>query len=231
MRRTLDETRTLLLDTALRLLYEKGLFVAVTHIRLADVAREADLTTGAAYRIWERQEDFHRDLAVAAVRHREIDSIQATFDRVHQAIAEGAPLAEVLRLGALAGLYPNGPTDPFLITLALRAASGNVPELAEASRLRHAESMAAFEALYQALLHRYGRTMRPPFGLEALSHSLAALSEGFAMQTMSGVAHPTYELDPTDPRIGREWTLLGVAVEALVDRLTVEALVDRLTVE
>jgi AcrR family transcriptional regulator len=205
------------------MLYDKGLFVAVTHIRLADVAKEADLTTGAAYRIWERQDDFHRDLAVAAVRHREIVSIQATFDRIHQAIADKAPLAEVLRLGALAGLYnTQGPNDPFLITLALRAASGNVPELAEASRLRHTESMAAFEELYGALLHHYRRRMRPPFGIEALSHSLAALSEGFAMQTMSGVAHPSYELDGFDPMVGREWTLLGIAVETLVDRLTIE---------
>ena len=223
MRRTLDETRALLLDTGLRMLYAKGLFVAVTHVRLADVANEADLTTGAAYRIWERQEDFHRDLAVAAVRHRDIDSIQATVERVRQAIADKAPLAEVLRLGAQAGLYPHGPTDPFLITLALRAASGNVPEVAEASRLRHAESMAAFEGLYRALLQHYGRRMRPPFGIEALSHALAALSEGFAMQTMSGVTHPTYELDRNDPKVGREWTLIGVAVETLVDRLTIEA--------
>ena len=43
------------------------------------------------------------------------------------------------------------------------------------------------------------------------------------MQTMSGVTHPTYELDRNDPKVGREWTLLGVAVETLVDRLTIEA--------
>lgn len=220
MRRTLEETRALLLETGLRCLYDKGLFVAVTHIRLGDVAREAGLTTGAAYRIWAGQEDFHRDLALAAIRHRDVASIQATFGRIHEAIAAKAPLAEVLRLGALAGLYPQGPTDPFIITLALRAASGSVPELAEASRARHGESMAAFEELYGALLRHYGRRMRPPFGIEALSHAIAALSEGFAMQTMSGVPHPTYELDDVEAEVGRDWTLLGIALEAVVDRLT-----------
>lgn len=220
MRRTLEETRALLIETGLTCLYDKGLFVAVTHIRLADVAQEAGLTTGAAYRIWANQEDYHLDLAIAAVRHRDIASIQATFGRIHEAIEAQAPLGEVLRLGALAGLHSEGPTDPFLITLALRAASGAVPELAEASRARHRESMAAFEQLYAALLQRYGRRMRPPFGIEALSHALAALSEGFAMQTMSGVPHPTYGLDGFGPDVGREWTLLGVAVEAIVERLT-----------
>jgi hypothetical protein len=49
---------------------------------------------------------------------------------------------------------------------------------------------------------------------------MAALSEGFAMQTMSGVPHPNYELDDMGPDVGRDWTLLAVAVEAVVDRLT-----------
>lgn len=220
MRRTLDETRSLLLDTAVRQLHERGLFVAVTHIRLAEVAKAADLTTGAAYRVWERQEDFHLDLAVEAVRRRHIESIHGTVQSIFRAVDANAPLAEVLRAGSVAHMYLNSPNDPFLIALSLRTLSGAVPELAEASQVRHRESMAAFEALYAALLVRYGLQIRSPFEISALSHALAALTEGFAMQTMTGIDHLMYELDDRGAGVGTEWSLLGVAVEALVDRLT-----------
>ena len=220
MRRTLDETRSLLLDTGVRQLHERGLFVAVTHVRLADVAKAADLTTGAAYRVWERQEDFHRDLAVAAIRHRHIESIHGTVQSIFRAVDQNAPLAEVLRIGSVAHMYLNSPTDPFLIALSLRTLSGAVPALAEASQTRHRESMAAFEVLYETLLARYGRQVRAPFEISALSHALAALTEGFAMQSMTGIDHLMYELDDRGEGVGVEWSLLGVAVEALVERLT-----------
>ncbi len=42
----------------------------VQHIRLQEVLRTVGLTTGAAYRIWADQDDFHRDLAVELVRLR-----------------------------------------------------------------------------------------------------------------------------------------------------------------
>jgi len=220
MRRTLDETRALLLRTGLELLHDRGLFVAVTHIRLADVARAADLTTGAAYRIWERQEDFHLDLAVAAIRHRNEHSLKATVVQIHDALDAGAPLAEVLRIGAIAHRYLVSPTDPFLIALSLRTLSTAVPELADAAQARHAESMEAFEGLYRVVLDRYRRRIRPPMGIEALSHALAALSEGFAMQTMSGIEHPCYELPDLPPGVGSDWSLLALAVEGVVERLT-----------
>lgn len=220
MRRTLDETRELLLETGLRQLHERGLFVAVTHIRLADVATAADLTTGAAYRVWANQEEFHRDLAVEAIRYRDTESIHATVQRIFQAVDAGAPLSEVLRVGSVAHRYLNSPNDPFLIALSLRTLSGAVSSLAEASQVRHRESMASFEMLYQAMLDRYGRRMRSPFEIDALSHALAALTEGFAMQTMSGIDHLEYELDDLPDGVGREWSLLGVAVEGLVERLT-----------
>jgi AcrR family transcriptional regulator len=184
------------------------------------VAKAADLTTGAAYRVWERQEDFHRDLAAAAIGYRESETIHRTVQLIYRAVEDGAPLSEVLRVGAHAHLHLNSPTDPFLIALSLRTLSGAVPALAEASMQRHADSMAAFEQLYQVMLDRYGRRMRPPLQIGALSHALAALTEGFAMQTMTGLEHPSYELDEVDPGVGREWTLVGLAVEGIVERLT-----------
>lgn len=209
MRRTLDQTRELLLRTGVEQLHDRGLFVAVTHIRLADVAVAADLTTGAAYRVWARQEDFHRDLAVAAVRHRDEETIHRTVQRIHEAVDRGSPLSEVLRVGALAQLQESSPNDPFQIALGLRMLSGAVSEVADASRQRHAESTAAFARLYEAMLNRYGRRVRPPLGVDALADALAALSEGFALQSLSGLEHRTYELDGLGDGVGKEWTLIA----------------------
>jgi AcrR family transcriptional regulator len=90
-RRTADETRTLILEAAIQLLLERGVTAGVQHVRLQEVLRTVGLTTGAAYRIWNDQDDFHRDLAVAmvgvrfappvtsAVRHRESIDAFAEF--------------------------------------------------------------------------------------------------------------------------------------------------------
>lgn len=220
MRRTLEETRALLLRTGVGLLHDRGLFVAVTHVRLSDVAKAADLTTGAAYRVWERQEDFHRDLAVAAVRYRSEETLHRTIQQIHAAVDGGAPLSEVLRIGALAQLQVSSPTDPFQIALGLRMLSGAVAEVAEASRQRHAESTAAFGQLYDAMLNRYDRRMRAPLDVQAMADALAALTEGFALQSLSGLPHPTFELDDLPDGVGREWTLIGLAIEGIVERLT-----------
>lgn len=219
MRRSREETKDLLLRTALDQLRDKGLFVAVTHVRLTDVVRAAGLTTGAAYKVWERQEDFHRDLAVEAVRFREELAIARTVQLIHEAVDGGAPLREVLRVGSVAHLHPPEAGDPFLVALALRTLSPSVPEVAEAARARHAESIDAFEQLYVAMLARFRRRIRAPFELRDLSNALAAITEGFALQSLAGLDHATYDLDG-DGRTGGEWTLLAVTVEALVDRFT-----------
>src|SRR5690606_4054701 len=81
-RRTAAETRQLLLDTGVEMLYETGISPPVAHIRLQNVLRRAGLTTGAAYRIWANQEDFQLDLAEEATlrRHDERLPIEPTQD-------------------------------------------------------------------------------------------------------------------------------------------------------
>ena len=67
VRRTAEDTRRLILEAGLQMLLERGATAGVQHIRLQEVLRSVGLTTGAAYRIWTDQTDFHRDLAVEMV--------------------------------------------------------------------------------------------------------------------------------------------------------------------
>ena len=219
-RRTTEDTRQLLLDVALKALHERGVHVAVTHVRLSDVATEAGLTTGAAYRCWPNQETFHRDLAVAAVHWRDHGSIANTVDRIRTLVNDRAPLAEVLRVGAAANIYRYPDDAPFLISVALRTCAPADSELGAAARERLASSIENFSSLYDALLHWYGRRMRSPFTIDDLALTLAALSEGFTIQSMAGTSHATVDRDDTAEGVGREWTLLGCAVESIVERYT-----------
>lgn len=219
-RRTTEDTRQLLLDVALQVLHERGVHVAVTHVRLSDVAAEAGLTTGAAYRCWPNQDTFHRDLAVAAVHWRDHGSIANTVERIRTLVNDRAPLAEVLRVGAAANIYRYPDDGPFLISVALRTCAPADGELGAAARERLDSSIENFSSLYEALLHWYGRRMRAPFTIEDLALTLAALSEGFTIQSMAGTPHATVERDDTEEGVGREWTLLGCAVESIVERYT-----------
>jgi AcrR family transcriptional regulator len=228
-RRTSAETRKLLLDTGIAMLHEQGVTAGVAHIRLRDVLKRAGLTTGAAYRLWSDQSEFHHDLAVAATRWRDDSPLSRTVVAIRQLVENKAPLRAVIRRAAathiegLVGVEEDDeewPSNSFLTTLALRAAAGNTEELRAASSDRHHDSLSSFVDLYAALLRAYGRRMRPPFTLQHIAVALAALGEGFALQAIEGEEHPVVVLPDDDGDGEEEWTLFAVAVDALVDALT-----------
>ena len=101
----------------------------------------------------------------------------------------------------------------------LRASARFDDELAAAARERVDEGIAAHEQLHEVLMSRYHRRVRPPLTLRDFSTIIAAVADGFAVQDV-GRAHPRVEVEPGRPGVGREWTLLGIAVWALVDQLT-----------
>ena len=219
-RRSLDETRQLLLDVGLRCLYERGVTIGVTHVKLGDVAMSAGLTTGAAYRCWDSQEAFHHDLAVAAMRWRDRHAIAATVEGIKDLVDQRASWREVVRVGAAANLDSFQRDRSFVTSIALRVCAHFDDALERASKERLGSALEQFAALYDGLLTVYGRRMRPPFTLEHFTTMIAALSDGFVVQTLSGIEHPVVEIDHGDQTIGRDWTLMAAAVEAFVDAFT-----------
>jgi AcrR family transcriptional regulator len=219
-RRSAAQTRALLIDTALGMLHERGPVAGVGHIRLSDVVERAGLTTGAAYRLWDDQRAFHGELAIAAVRWRDAMSTAKTIARIEDAVAAGAPWPEVVRLGADANLHQFPEDIAFLTSLALRASAYGDPELVTASRERNRSALAAYGELYDAMLLIYRRRMKAPFTLQHLCSAFAALAEGFGLQAASGEPHPRVHLESPDDRTGSDWSLLAVAVVALLEHLT-----------
>jgi AcrR family transcriptional regulator len=209
-----------MLEAGIALLHERGVVTGVTHIKLARVAKRAGYTTGAAYRFWPAQEDFHRELAIAALHWRDRSSVADTIAAIRSVVDGGAPLLEVLRTGAEANVHRfPGETD-FFITLALRAsavyASG---DLVEASRARVEEGLKKHAELYEALMAMFGRRPRPPYTTHHLASVLAALAEGFGIQDLGG-RHQHFNRPDLGEGVGSEWTLFGAATQAVVEHFT-----------
>lgn len=215
-----QETRERLLEAGIRMLHETGVVAGVEHVRLADVCARAAYTTGAAYRIWPTQADFHRDLAIAAIRWRDRSPVADTLASVRGALLERAPLAEVVRVGAEANVSRMPRETDYYVTLALRACALHDERLAEASTQRVAEGIAAHDQLYTALLAQYGRRPRPPFTGAHLAAAVGALAEGFAVQDTTRDRHPRLVLDGYGPGVGTDWTLFGATMMALVEGFT-----------
>lgn len=218
-RRSAEETRELLISIALDMLHEQGPTAGVGHIRLSDVVQRAQLTTGAAYRLWDGQRAFHNDLAVAAVRWRDRWSTAATMERIQTAFQSNAPLNEILRLGSEANVQTYPDDLAFLTTLALRVSAYGQPHLVDASRERHAAAIAAYAELYDQVLAHYNRRFKAPLTTKNLAELLAALAEGFGIQAAMDLPHPRV-LMQTQPGVGTEWSLLAVGVVAIVNHMT-----------
>jgi AcrR family transcriptional regulator len=227
-RRSGEDTRRLLIATGIAMLHERGATVGVSHIRLQEVVKRAGLTTGAAYRLWDTQEDFHCELAVAAVRRRAEDPVSRTSSAIVDLVEARAPMSEVIRVAAAAHIDGYGDDDGrasqsdwFLTTLALRAGARHGDELQQASRARHAGSIDSFVEFYTTLMKAYDMRMRPPFTVEHFAVAVAALGEGFALHAIEGEAHPVVCPDGANGRAeaSEEWTLFGVAVSCLVEAM------------
>ena len=205
-RRSGAETRQLLLRTGVEMLLERGVSAGVSHIRLQQVVRRAQLTTGAAYRLWADQDDFHRDLAVAITRLRDTSPVADIHSVIDDPRMLGAGLDEVIRLAAAAHVQAISGADPrgsrlFLVALALRASARTWDDLTQASIERHLESIADFAEVYRLLMSMHNYRMRPPLTVEDFAVAMAALGEGFAVHGdrrsfASGVPHLRRDGDP-----------------------------------
>lgn len=231
VRRSAEATRRRILDAALQMLLERGVSAGVQHIRLQEVLRSVGLTTGAAYRIWADQDEFHRDLAVEMVQLRFAPPSASATRAISDALDGDGTFEDVIRAAALdhvsyAARFHLEPesrdSHAFITALALRTAAGAWPELRAASAQRHAESVESFAEFYSRLIARFGYRLRTPFTIMDLSETMAALGEGFAIRAAEGLDHPVLHIADDDEAPSGEWTLFGIAIRGLADLFLVK---------
>lgn len=231
VRRSAEETRRLIMDAALQLLLERGATAGVQHIRLQEVLRSVGLTSGAAYRIWADQDEFHRELAVEMVQLRFGPPVASATRAIEDVLESGGTMDDVIRAATLdhvryAARFHLEPesrdSHAFITALALRTAAGAWPELRVAGVARHRESVAAFAEFYGEMISRYGYRMREPFTVIDFAEAMAALGEGFAVRAAEGLDHPMYEIDEDHDVPEGDWSLFGIAARGLVTAFMVK---------
>lgn len=168
------------------ILHEKGPAAGVLHVRLSDVLSRTGLTTGAAYRLWDNQQDFHDAVAVAAMRWRDRSMLARTTTAAFAVVAAGGGLEDLLKAAGAANVQQLPADNGIITTLALRAAAYNQPALLRAGAERSQDMVASFQQVYLELLDTYRLRMREPFTLDHLADGMSALVDGFGAQTACG---------------------------------------------
>jgi AcrR family transcriptional regulator len=215
-----SSSRQALLDAGVELLVESGVTPGVEHVKMAAAARRAGYTTGAAYRFWDNQHEFQRDVVVELLHRRDEIAVAETVAGIRHLVDAGAPFLEMIRAGSAANVHRFPDAALYFTTLVVRATTLWDAELRAVSAERVRDGLDSFVQLYEVLLRVFDRQMRPPYRVQHLALVLAALAEGFSIQGSTGIDHPHFERTDLGPRVGSDWTLLGVCIEALVAAFT-----------
>jgi AcrR family transcriptional regulator len=220
------DPRQALVEAGVDLLVESGPAPGVDHVRMADAAHRAGYTSGAAYRYWPNQHEFQRDVIIAALRLRAGSAVADTVAMIRRLVEDGAPFSEIIRVGSAANLHRWPDDAVYFATLALRSATYADEDLRDVSKERLVAGLDEYVDLYEAMLRLSDRRMRPPFTTRHLALLFGALGEGFTLQASLGLDHPCFPGGAVDggsadaEAVERDWTLLAIAVRALVEELT-----------
>jgi hypothetical protein len=235
-RRTMEETRALMLAAATEVVCaaatdsgEEAAAAALAHVRVKQVVQAATrlerersgrqdippITIGSAYQIWSTQAEFQADLLVHLAEEFAVlvPGVPESLDRFHQAVAQGVPVTEMVRqvLGENHEYTRSQPLFRVILTFYASAANPRVRQALE--RLDEAFTAAANTA-WQGMLDAYRLRMRPPYRIQHLTASIAALLNGFHIHS---IVRPDGLRDPAGEA---GWSLVTRTAVALFEQLT-----------
>lgn len=230
-RRDKDTTRQILLEAAFEMMLEQGLDVG-WGVRVADVTKRVELTTGAAYQIWNGsrtkdgmggQDRFHHDLALYAME-RLISNPALAHTAAASALAtDGGSLERMIQTATAADFELLSDPAEFALYLGLLAATTSMPELIDVGRESYQRITDDHVELYTKLFDHFGVEMVPPHTIKDLVVSAIALGEGLCLR---GLVDPNAVPDDHDSPDGvpddatGPWHLFSIGVLALIRGMT-----------
>lgn len=234
-RRSLDDTKELILGAGLDLLAQSDYQFHIEAVSLIDACRHAGLgTAGSGYKIWPTQEEFRIDLLRYAVSER--DALDERIKRLSAMAADPTPIAdfrEEIRVGALHNAKEMLESPELIRHTAMWLAASRDEELREAYRNNQDAYIRALTKAYATVMEREGRIMRPPLSVEMLATAVEAQTFGLAQVLLFGdtfdvdaierVARSDSGDDAETQQAAQQWNLLGCVIEAIVDAFTVLA--------
>ena len=201
-----------MLQAGRELLIERGVDLGLRNIPVIDAAARAGRSSGAAYQIWHRQADFHRELALSAVQDETWGDSNVVVEAAGELLINGAPMRQALSAAADAYLEHLVGSRSFFVFVHFWAVALDDPEVRDAIKAGYERFHADFVLLYQALLDHYTLEIRPPFTIDDLAVAFSALAEGFALRRGT-------DRERTDRRLvidEQEWGLFGATLDAVV---------------
>lgn len=223
-RRSLHETRTLILDAGVELLADAGYAIESADLSLIDACRRAGLSTaGSGYKIWPTQQAFRADV----LRHMLVQGGSSMFrtDRLLAAFKASAgdlDKTSLLRVTSNENASTTIGSAEFARYVAVWNAAGNDTQLRVDLLDTQREQFAELAELYRALLDLFDLEMVPPYTVELLLRAMTSQAEGmalsFAYEDDLGVDNIQRATGP-DGELER-WHLYGCVVEAIVEAFT-----------
>lgn len=181
IRRSLQETRQLVLDAGLRLAVDLGVRPLVD-VKLIDAVDEVGLTTGSAYKIWKNQGEFQNALAL---------HLASSFEwaRISDLVPDLEPDPAKWNAWKLADAYFRAFIEnrAFFVALQLWGVADPSEELSAAMRGGYAVVDRDTEGVVNLYLDLYRRRIKELFRMKDVVTALSVTAEGSALR---------YKFDP-----------------------------------
>lgn len=218
--RSSENTRLAFLKEARELLLETGIGRGVRTVPVAEVARRLGRTTGAAYQIWERQDDFHHDLIAYLLVTADNTNSTMTVNLVASQLVNGADLGETVRDGAAQFLLDAHCEPESFLWMYFFAVAQFDTEVSTAIRSTYQQLDESLVVACETVMPHIGRAIKHPFTTIDMVRSLMALTEGFRKRQMVD-SDINRSIQRTDlPTEAPTWTLFSMSFEALINFFT-----------
>ena len=178
----------MLLEAGADILLERGLPRGL-NIKIADACRRIGRTSGSAYQVWPSQADYQRDLAIHVARSVDYAGADTLAAAVNRALAlHDDELDMVREIGT--SYFQNLVTNEFFyLSLAFwtETLDGD-DDIALAIRAGYNDIQTQFESFFGGFLDTFGRTLRAPWTIRAMTMASTGLTEGLALRYRAAVS-------------------------------------------
>lgn len=210
------ESRRRLLESGREMVLEAPIPDLLGHIRLSDVARRADVSTGALYHYWESQDAYRADLLADLLSPRRYPMRESIDEMVRDAAEGGITLRQLIQYVCEENVDQFFGNPDFRVQIAMWLSSD--PGIRVRLSEQYGRVGGEWVDFYRTVFEVYGLRMREPFTFEHLATLLTGLLEGLILR--AAVQPSAVPLSGIGTPDGDDWSLFSSAVLAMLPGMT-----------
>ena len=182
------------------------------NLKIADVVKEANRSTGAAYQIWKSQDDYRLELAIHVARNVSYADASTLAGVLERAVADAEDIMAVVHAVGRSYFEHLVSRPEFYLSLHFWATADNLPaEVRSAVEDSYHEIQSSFELFFELVLATFDVEIVAPHSLAELTTAATAVTEGMALR---------YQFTPTDDGRAGLVELYVNMLSALLDSMT-----------